>query len=586
MSHPLRFSAVYLVILFLTFPAIAQEYSVHREHQQIFGTDQNLPSEFDEKGAGIIPLQFDKSKMTGTIIYGYLPDWEYPTSRQYLRYDILTHIAAFDFVVSNTGAITNPSGWPWTDVINAAHANGVKVILCAVNFTASDINTIMTNSTVKQTFFNNLKTRIQQYQLDGVNIDFEGLNQSDRGVVLNTFMADLKAFINTNFPGMEVSFAGPAITSGGWNVAGLADACDFIFIMGYAFYGSWSTTTGACAPLTGGTYNITNTVLTQYSAVTNSNPQKLVLGVPYYGLKWTTQNQNPHSPVIDYVSSTRFRDDVILSQQYGLLWATDNQVPWYRYQSGGAWYQVWFDNDSSLGLKYALAQSKNYAGVGMWALGYDGSRNELWDELYRRFYAQVPVELTSFTAESEGFLVSLKWSTASEKNNKEFIIQKNKSLSDGQSAKWEDIGSVIGRGTTSNVTSYKFYDAADEEGTYFYRLIQVDLDGKRRYSDEIKVEVKKQETGSALEQNYPNPFGNFTSITYSLPKSGEENLGRLVSLRIYDILGREVKILVNEIKLSGSYTVEFNASELPAGIYFYELSAGNLRIIRKMSIIK
>ncbi|NUN07868.1 MAG: T9SS type A sorting domain-containing protein [Ignavibacteriaceae bacterium] len=587
MTFHYRYLIISLTFIFLfSVSASAQEYSVHKEHSEAFGIKDNLPSEFDEKGAGIIPLQYDKSKMTGTIIYGYLPDWEYPSTRQYLRYDILTHIAAFDFTVSNTGAITNPSGWPWTDVINTAHANGVKVTLCAVNFEASDINTIMTNSTVKQTFFNNLKNRIQQYQLDGVNIDFEGLNQSDRGTVLNTFMADLKTFINTHFPGMEVSFAGPAITTNGWNVAGLANACDFIFIMGYAFYGSWSTTTGACAPLTGGTYNITNTVLTQYATVTNSNPQKLVLGVPYYGLRWTTQTQNPHSPVIAYINSTRFRDDALLVQQYGLLWATDNQVPWYRYQSGNTWYQVWYDDDSSLGLKYALAQSKNYAGVGMWALGYDGSRNELWDELYRRFYQQIPVELQSFTAVPEGFVVILKWITATELNNKEFIIERKSNSDNEMNSGWKVAGNITGRGTTTAPNDYVYFDAVTEPGEYTYRLKQIDLDGSHKYSQEINVTVSDSRSGIVLEQNYPNPFNNTTRIKYYLQDQGKESPNGVVTLKVFDVLGREVARLVDGTVATGVHQIDFSAVGLPSGFYSYELRTGKERIVRKMNVLR
>lgn len=83
-----------------------------------------------------------------------------------------------------------------------------------------------------------------------------------------------------------------------------------------------------------------------------------------------------------------------------------------------------------------------------------------------------------------------------------------------------------------------------------------------------------------LSQNYPNPFNPVTSINYTLPKDGQ------VTLKIYDITGREVETLVNEIKRAGYYTVQFNASHLSSGIYFYRINAGDFIQTKKMVLIK
>ncbi len=83
-----------------------------------------------------------------------------------------------------------------------------------------------------------------------------------------------------------------------------------------------------------------------------------------------------------------------------------------------------------------------------------------------------------------------------------------------------------------------------------------------------------------LEQNYPNPFNPVTKIAYSLPKSG------LVTLRVYDILGKEVATLVNEVKSIGNYSVDFNASNFTSGVYFYKIEANGFSDIKKMMLIK
>jgi hypothetical protein len=83
-----------------------------------------------------------------------------------------------------------------------------------------------------------------------------------------------------------------------------------------------------------------------------------------------------------------------------------------------------------------------------------------------------------------------------------------------------------------------------------------------------------------LFPNYPNPFNPSTIINYQLPESG------FVSLKVFDVLGNEVARLVGENKQSGSYEVTFDASNLPSGVYFYTLSAGDFVNTKKMLLIK
>ncbi|MBZ0200145.1 MAG: T9SS type A sorting domain-containing protein, partial [Ignavibacteriaceae bacterium] len=83
-----------------------------------------------------------------------------------------------------------------------------------------------------------------------------------------------------------------------------------------------------------------------------------------------------------------------------------------------------------------------------------------------------------------------------------------------------------------------------------------------------------------LMQNYPNPFNSVTKIKYSIAKPS------LVTLKVYDILGREVKTLVNEYKTNGSYEVLFDASRLASGMYIYKLTAGSFTSVKKMQLLK
>ncbi len=106
-----------------------------------------------------------------------------------------------------------------------------------------------------------------------------------------------------------------------------------------------------------------------------------------------------------------------------------------------------------------------------------------------------------------------------------------------------------------------------QKWTYTYILTGIEqlTDGIKTYS---------------LSNNYPNPFNPSTTISYSVPEI------EFVTLKVYDVLGSEVATLVNEEKPVGSYEVEFEAADLPSGIYFYRLQAGSFVESKKMVLMK
>jgi hypothetical protein len=187
----------------------------------------------------------------------------------------------------------------------------------------------------------------------------------------------------------------------------------------------------------------------------------------------------------------------------------------------------------------------------------------------------LPVELASFTATTNRNAVSLNWSTATETNNAGFDVERKAATG----TEWTKVGNVTGNGTTSEVRNYTFTDRANT-GTYNYRLKQLDVNGNFEYfnlSNEIEVGVPNS---FDMSQNYPNPFNPSTKINYDLPVDGN------VSIVLYDLTGRQVASIVNEVKTAGYYTVSFNASNLASGMYFYRISASNFVSTKKMVLVK
>jgi len=170
--------------------------------------------------------------------------------------------------------------------------------------------------------------------------------------------------------------------------------------------------------------------------------------------------------------------------------------------------------------------------------------------------------------------VNLSWSTSTETNNLGFDIERKT-----DNSAFVKVGFIQGKGTTTIKQSYSFTDNNLTSGSYTYRIKQIDVNGSIHYLKEINIEVGIPSVFS-LEQNYPNPFNPATTIKYQFPKAG------FVTLKIYDILGREVASLVKENQNAGRYTINFDASRLSSGVYIYELKTPDYNSCRKMVLTK
>ncbi len=191
----------------------------------------------------------------------------------------------------------------------------------------------------------------------------------------------------------------------------------------------------------------------------------------------------------------------------------------------------------------------------------------------------IPVELASFTASVSENSVTLNWLTATELSNLGFEIQRQNSDDKNQNMEWTKIGFVPGFGTTTEPKSYSFIDSKLETGNYNYRLKQIDLDGSFAYSNTINIKIE-QPFVFTLDQNYPNPFNPVTSIQYAIANK------QFVKLIVYDVLGNEIAVLVNEEKPAGKYEVSWNASNLASGAYIYRLQSGLFVSSKKIMLLR
>jgi hypothetical protein len=253
--------------------------------------------------------------------------------------------------------------------------------------------------------------------------------------------------------------------------------------------------------------------------------------------------------------------------------------------SGGTTYHgletVRYNSDGS---NLWVADINLYGGIGKGlALGADMSLYAVGMFYYSVLkYSQsspTPVELSSFIGTVNNSTVELSWTTASEVNNRGFEVEKKNAKWKSEEGKWEKIGFVNGNGTTTETQLYSFVDEILASGKYLYRLKQIDFDGTFEYSNEVEVIVSVPEKFD-LSQNYPNPFNPATTISFTIQAD------QLVSLKVFNSLGQEVRTLINNNLAKGTHNINFNADGLSSGLYLYKLESGNQVQVRKMMVLK
>ncbi|MCD4846592.1 MAG: hypothetical protein K8R76_00200 [Candidatus Aegiribacteria sp.] len=332
----------------------------------------------------------DGGRTLNKTVYGFLPYWGDDT---WLRYDLISVLACFCVDMGSSGTITAWNGFPsiFTEAIEGTNAAGGTAIVTVVNFSSYGIHSILTTN--RDTAINTIVDLVNDCPVEGVSIDFENVSSSDRDN-LTAFMFDLRAELDAYAPGSHLSICTPPVDWGSaFDYSELAEICNALFMMCYPFHGSWSSIAGPCCPLTGWgatSESSSNMVwcMGDYAKYAPFQHDKIVVGLPYYGHQWETEGSSPHSTIIGNCSTLFYTTLVNRAETYGRLWDNESLTPWYAFYSG-IWNQGWYDDEESLSLKYDMIREADFQGTGIWALGYDGSRTELWDCLEESFCGEI-----------------------------------------------------------------------------------------------------------------------------------------------------------------------------------------------------
>ncbi|MES2560704.1 MAG: T9SS type A sorting domain-containing protein [Bacteroidota bacterium] len=249
---------------------------------------------------------------------------------------------------------------------------------------------------------------------------------------------------------------------------------------------------------------------------------------------------------------------VVLKYTFFSSTATDDSVYLYTFSSGVPATEPSIptiaNNDATSDLPRVRSICMRQGGTGTASMKVDEIRVGLtWAN------APVPVKWSAFTATKTADASALRWSTASETNNSHFEVQRS---TDGRN--FEAIGRVKGTGNSSRTVNYSFTDReATTSRTTYYRLKQVDFDGKSEYSR--TVSVNNATTKAGIGATLPNPFSSDVNITVNATVAAS------ATVIIMDMIGKTHHTSTEQL-LAGANTININTSDMPDGIYFVRVS--------------
>lgn len=336
-------------------------------------------------------------------VFGWHPYWMGNAYKSY-NFSLLSVIAYFSYEMDPvTGSYNTIHEWKTTSMVDSAHAHGCKVVLSVTNFGTANNAKFLSNVAAQKTFINTLITLLREKNADGVNIDFEAIPKSSRANLTN-FIIDLSSSLRSARKDYLITLALPAVDFDNvYEMSQLTQFVDMFVIMGYEFYGSNSKVAGPVAPITSGKtwwpYNLERSV-DEY-LVAGATPSKLLLGLPYYGAEWQTEDLKFPSRVEKFIGYSMYRS---IKNTHGDISCCNDEVSgskFYVYRDENNKYrQIWYEDKSSLAKKYDWIKEKKIGGIGIWALGYDNGHTELWELIAEKFalpdsVAALPVKAAS-----------------------------------------------------------------------------------------------------------------------------------------------------------------------------------------------
>lgn len=304
------------------------------------------------------------------VVYGYYASWA--GTLEQLAWERLTHVAVFNVDLNADGSVSNVDLWNrlGPEAVALAAPHGVRVHLTLTCFDDDVMDAVLGDDSVWPTTVETLGSLVDAHGADGVSVDCEGMEPHLRDP-LTAFVAALQDRVD------EVSIALPAVDwDRSYDYAALSVHADQLFIMGYGYHWSGGNP-GPVAPLHGGEpwarWALSWTVEDYLDQ--GADPARIVLGLPLYGRTWPTTDTTVPGTATAAGSSVVMTEGIALAATHGRRWDAHTSTP-YTFPSATS--QTWYDDTQSVREKIHYAVEQDLAGVGFWALNYEGGDPAFW----------------------------------------------------------------------------------------------------------------------------------------------------------------------------------------------------------------
>ncbi len=336
----------------------------------------------------LLPFQA-KANDAGKLVLGYLPYWELGYS--FHSIDDIDVVAYFSIEMNEDGEIEDDHGWfgeVGTDLVDFVHGENKSIIITATNFSSQDHESILLDDLHFEKAVQSTVDAVLAMDADGVNIDFEGLPYACK-TQFTLYVGEVNAQLKSIDPGYHVSVATPKVDwQGSYDYDELAANSDYLMIMSYGYHWKGGNPGPMCPIFESdiwGEYCLDWSVNDHLYWGGAHIAKQLLVGLGFYGRDWQTTDENLPGIKLDGTSgeAVSYVEFLELEAALGSQWDSAASAPYITYTENGQAHQVFAENRESIGLKIDYVEEQALAGVGIWALGYDGETKDYWAEISR-----------------------------------------------------------------------------------------------------------------------------------------------------------------------------------------------------------